>query len=77
MALKLVCDGCDADLPQAQAVGRGVVERVFYCHGCAAHVDAMDAALDAERARLAVAFEAFRAERLTHVRKALKKLPDE
>lgn len=75
--LVLECDGCESRLPQERAVARGSVERVFYCADCATAADQLEAALDAERARLATAFEAFRAERLTHVRKALKKLPDE
>ena len=75
--LVLKCDGCVTELPQEQALARGRVEQLFYCAACAAHADRLQADLDAERVRLTTAFEAFRAERVKDVRKALRKLPDD
>lgn len=76
MALVLRCDGCDGEIPlDTKPTGR--LAPAYYCPSCLSAFDAFDAAVDAERARLATEFEA----KLTALRDAargnLRRLPDE
>jgi hypothetical protein len=76
MALRLVCDGCGADLDEAAAVRRGRLVQTFYCAECATTLDAAFAEIDAKRVQLVRDFEAFRAARLARLRETVQALPD-
>ena len=77
MGLRLVCDGCEAPLPKADAAQRGRLEPVWYCRACDRSWQAFEAEQDAQRVQLVTAFEAWRAGRLAALRQRLKRVPDE